>query len=145
MVQYRVKSPPLIPILSQLNLIHSLTPYVISIRYTLMCLYPPIYVFVLQVVSFLQFFRLKIFKHFSSLAAVLHAPPKNLSRFDQPNNIWRGVGLQIMKILIMQLQSACWSLHSFLLRTNIQLSTLFPSTLSLYVVPRGCMPIEDNK
>jgi len=58
--------------------------------------------------------------------------PSNSSRFDHPNNIWRGV--QITKLLVVQSSAPCYSSLS---PPNIPLITLFSNTIK-------CVPTCDN-
>ena len=62
--------------------------------------------------------------------------PSNSSWFDHPNNIWRGV--QIIKLLIMLFSP--FPVTSSVLGPNIVLSTVFSNTLSL----RSSLSMSDH-
>jgi hypothetical protein len=65
------KSPPLLPVLRQVDPVHSLPSYWRSFHYS-----PSIYVCVLQV---LTFFHVSVPKHYTSPSVMWHAPPTSSS------------------------------------------------------------------
>jgi hypothetical protein len=80
-VHYRVhKSPPLMSILSQLNLVHNSDP--VSLSFILILSSN------LRVVSSSRVFRRKSCTLLSSLPFLLHARQPHSPRFDHPDNIW---------------------------------------------------------
>jgi len=105
-VHYHIyESPPLLPVMSQINPIHAPSP--ISWKFIFLS---PIYVWVIQVLFFPQVFSLEPCMHLSSTLCVPHAlsisfiltlSPKYVVRSaDHEPNMWWGV--QIMNFLIIQ-------------------------------------------
>jgi len=89
--------PPPVPILSQLDSVH--TP--ISLPEDSSKYHPPIYAWVSQVVSFLQISPPKPCTHLSSPHTRYMPHPSHSSPFHIPKNIWWAV--QTIKLFIMQL------------------------------------------
>lgn len=93
------KSPPPLPVLSQVDPLHSLPFYWRSFHYS-----PSIYAFILQV---LTFFHVSLPKHCALLPQSCHIPFPLYPQFIHPNSVWWGV--QIMKLLTCL---ASWNLIS---------------------------------
>jgi len=72
------------PILSQMNPVHILTPYLFKISFNIIL---PSTLGSLKVVSLLQMVRLKFYMHLSPHACIM-AFPIHLPRFYLLNNIW---------------------------------------------------------
>jgi len=105
-------SPPLVPVLSYMNPVHTLPTYFSKIHTNIIFLST----FMSSNWSSLQVSQPKIYIHFSSPPWILHIPPisSHPSWFDHPQNIWWG--LQVMKLLIMQSSSVLC--HFFFLRSK---------------------------
>jgi hypothetical protein len=88
------KSPPLVSILSQIDSVHTTPSYLSKIHFSI---WPPTYILVFLVVSYLLAFPPVSYMHSSFPPLVLHALP--IHSFDHSIYIWRRV--QIMKLFIM--------------------------------------------
>jgi hypothetical protein len=99
-VHYSIhKSPPLVPILSHINPVHTLTSCFLKIHYS------SIYAYVFQWGIFPSSFPTKIVVCISHLSHDCCMPnPTHYPWFDHSNNIWWRV--QIIKLLIMQFSPA---------------------------------------
>jgi hypothetical protein len=99
------KNPPLVPILSQIDPVHTIPS---SLRFILI-LSP--YVLVFLVVAFLLAFPPISYKHSSSPHSCYMPCSSHSPWLDHSNYIWRGV--QVMKLLIMQLPPICHQLSLY--------------------------------
>jgi hypothetical protein len=88
---------PLVPILSQINSVQTLTA--VSLRS--ISVVPPTYAYCYQVLCFLKVFWLKFWMHFSSLSAVLLM----LYLIWSPYNIWWA---HIHKLLMIHVSPSFW-------------------------------------
>ena len=123
-VHHRINnSPPSVPILSQIDPAHAPIPLIKdSFLY-----YPPIYVWVFQVVSFSHVSPPKPCINLSSPHTCYMPCPSQSSWFDHQNNIWWGV--QSIKPLLTWFSSL--PCYSSLLGPNIPICTLFSKTFNL--------------
>jgi hypothetical protein len=99
------QSPPLIPILSQMNPVHTFPSQFLKKRFMLSS---DIY-YVLLLVFFLWVFPSKCCVRFFPF--VVHTPSISSPLLGKPNNIWRGV--LITELLILQVSPASYYTISF--------------------------------
>jgi hypothetical protein len=103
-VHYHVhKSPPLAPILNQINSVHNIPAYISQIHLNII---RPLSIGLPRGL-FLSSFPTNILYAFPFSQFVLHALPNPCSCLDHSNYIWRRV--QVMKFYIMQFSSSKYS------------------------------------
>jgi hypothetical protein len=120
-IRYRLhKNPPLVPIMSEINPIHTSPPYLSSIQFNI--IYPPILVF-LVILSFCLSHEypicIPLFPHSRYISKPYHSP-----WLDHFNHTWQRV--QVMELLIMKLSRT--SCHFISLVSNN--SICFPPLMS---------------